>query len=483
MIAHHLSIARRLRPLALAAAAACAPFVAHAADAAPAPAARHPAALTVPKLPLRVRTLPNGLQVVQVFTPDAANASVQVWYRTGSKDDPAGRSGFAHLFEHLMFKSTKHLESESFDRLTEDVGGANNAFTADDTTAYHQVIPPNHVERLLWAEAERMVNLTVDEANFKSERSVVEEELRQRVLADPYGRFFNAIPKAGYLVHPYKRPGIGSIEDLEAASLEDVRAFYKTYYRPDNAVLIVTGPTPPKQLDAWVDKYFGVLKHDASPVPRVTVKEAVRTEGARVAVTGPNVPLPAIALLWQGPGRSAKDAAALRVASALLGDGDASRLHESLVVKKRLTSNVGFDADLNADAGLLIAYGIASNGKSLADIEAALQAEVERLANEPVAPAEIEKVRTRLLTAKLVERQTALGQGMAVGEAVIWRGGDPAAVNTELPELQAVTAVDVQRVMKQYVVGHPRVVVEYTQEKAPEAPNAASAPETKKEGK
>jgi zinc protease len=477
---------RRLRRTVIALAAASAALAASAAPAgasapaaASAPGATHaahrPAALAVPQLPLRVRTLANGLQVVQVRTPDAANASVQVWYRTGSKDDPAGRSGFAHLFEHLMFKSTKYLAAESFDRLTEDVGGANNAFTADDTTAYHQIIPPNHVERLLWAEAERMSHLTVDEANFKSERKVVEEELRQRVLASPYGRFFNAIPKAGYLVHPYKRPGIGSIEDLEAASLEDVRAFYRTYYRPDNAVLIVTGPTDAAQLDAWVDKYFGPLTHPAEPVPRVTVKEPVRTDSPRVQVTGPNVPLPAVALLWQGPGKGAHDAAALRVAAALLADGDASRLHEVLVVKKRLTSNVGFDADLNKDAGLLIGYGIAASGQSLADIDAALQAEAKRLAEGPIAPAELEKVRTRLVTAALVDRQTPLGQGMAIGDAVIMRG-DPSGVNHDLPELQAVTAADVQRVLKQYVVGRPHATVEYTQEKAPAAPAVAPAP-------
>jgi zinc protease len=440
----------------------------------------------VPRLPLRVRTLANGLQVVQVYTPDAADASVQVWYRTGSKDDPAGRSGFAHLFEHLMFKSTKYLPAESFDRMTEDVGGENNAFTADDTTAYHEVIPPNHVERLLWAEAERMTHLDVNEENFKSERHVVEEELRQRVLADPYGRFFNAIPKAGYIAHPYKRPGIGSIEDLDAASLEDVRAFYKTYYRPDNAVLIVTGPTPPQQLDAWVDKYFGPLTHLDTPVPRVTIKEPVRTDSPRVQVTGPNVPLPAVALLWQGPPKSAHDAAALRVAAALLGDGDSSRLHEVLVVKKRLTANVGFDADLNKDAGLLIAYGIASNGKSLAEIDAALQAEIKRLATGPIAPAELEKVRTRIVTGALVDRQTPLGQGMAIGDAVIMRG-DPEGVNRDLPELQAVTAADVQRVLRQYVLGHPHATVEYTQEAAPAAapaaPPAATAPQTNQEGR
>ena len=182
--------------------------------------------LDVPKIGFSERVLPNGLEVISVRSNTSPTVSVQVWYHVGARDDPQGRSGFAHLFEHLMFKSTKYLKAEQFDRLTEDVGGSNNAFTSDDVTAYHEVVPSNHLETLLWAEAERMSNLNVDDANFKSERAVVEEEYRQRILASPYGRFFNAIAPAAYLKHPYKRPSIGSIEDLEAATLDDVTAFH-----------------------------------------------------------------------------------------------------------------------------------------------------------------------------------------------------------------------------------------------------------------
>jgi len=474
----HLPTTRPWRPVLVAAALACSvawPLSAQAATAASAAQPSH--ALAVPRLPIRTRTLPNGLLLVQIRDASAASASVQVWYRVGSKDDPQGRSGFAHLFEHLMFKSTAHMKSETFDRLTEDVGGNNNAFTADDTTAYHAVVPPNHVERILWAEADRMGQLNVDEANFHSERAVVEEELRQRVLADPYGRFFNAIPKVGYLEHPYKRPGIGSIENLDASSLDDVKAFYRTYYRPDNAVLIVTGPTDEKQLDAWVDKYFGPLTHPDAPVPRVHVTEPVRKDSPTVQVTGPNVPLPAIALVWQGPAKSAHDAAALRMAASLLADGDSSRMHEAMVVRKPLAQTVGFSADLNADAGLLIAYAIAASGKPLPVIDEALQAEIKALATRPITPAELDKVRTRLVTATLVERQTPLGQGMAIGDAVIMRG-DPEGANRDLAELQAVTAADVQRVLRRYVLGHPHATIAYTQDKTP-APAAAA---DKKEG-
>ena len=176
----------------------------------------------------------------------------ELWYHVGSKDDPERRSGFAHLFEHIMFKATKNMKSEMMDRLTEDVGGFNNAFTNPDVTVYYEVVPSNYLQTLLWAEAERLSGLTVDEPNFKSERSVVQEEFRQGVLAPPYGMLEYLIEQQSFITHPYKRSTIGSIEDLEAATLPDVRAFHSTYYRPDNATLVVVGDFEPKQFDAWV---------------------------------------------------------------------------------------------------------------------------------------------------------------------------------------------------------------------------------------
>ena len=164
-------------------------------------------AAEVPPIQFKQRTLANGLKVFTSLDRTTPNVTVQVWYGVGSKDDPEGRSGFAHLFEHLMFKATRNMPAESIDRMTEDVGGFNNASTADDYTDYYEVVPANHLERLIWAEADRMGGLVVDEESFRSERDVVKEELRQRVLSDPYGRFFRlVIPEASYNVHPYKRP-------------------------------------------------------------------------------------------------------------------------------------------------------------------------------------------------------------------------------------------------------------------------------------
>ncbi len=427
------------------------------------PAAAPTAILKVAPIVYRERRLANGLQVITVENRSSPTVSVQVWYHVGSRDDPQGRSGFAHLFEHMMFKSTVNLRAEQFDRLTEDVGGANNAFTTEDVTAYEDVVPSNHVETLLWAEAERLMNLKVDEGNFGSERAVVEEEYGQRVLASPYGRLFNALSSASFLHHPYKRPTIGSIADLDAATLGDVVAFHARHYRPDNATLVVAGDFDHKQLDAWIDKYFAPVPRPAAPLPSFEASEPAWQSERTVHVTGPQVPLPAVALTWLAPPVTSPDAPALQVAAAVLAGGDSSRLNQSLVYRQRVATQAGFNADLRVGPGLLIAYAIAAGGKSPADVSAALLAEVTRLVKTPPSAAELAKVKTQLVTAAFTSRQTPLGLASAIAEAAVLEG-NAGRVNTDLGDMQRVTAADVQRVMHRYVLGAHKVTIDYRQE-------------------
>src|SRR5215218_6784321 len=291
----------------------------------------------MPQLKFTDRTLANGMRVLSAPDPSSPTVAIQVWYHVGSKDDPTSRSGFAHLFEHIMFKSTKNMKSEMMDRLTEDVGGFNNAFTADDVTVYFEVVPSNYLETLIWAEADRLSGLNVDDPNFKSERDVVKEEFRQGVLAPPYGRFEYLLQEKSFSEHPYKRPGIGSIEDLDAASLKDVQEFHTTYYRPDNATLVVVGDFDPKQLDAWVDKYFAPIPKPNRPLPRVKTKEPERQSEARFTEYGSN-DLPAVGLTYLTPRQADADSDALRVADAILSAGEPSRLYNSLIYTQQLAA-------------------------------------------------------------------------------------------------------------------------------------------------
>jgi zinc protease len=428
----------------------------------------------VPPIVYKQRTLPNGMQVYTSLDRTTPNVTVQVWYGVGSKDDPQGRSGFAHLFEHMMFKATKDLPPESFDRMTEDVGGMNNASTWDDFTNYYEVVPANHLERLIWAEGQRLGSLVVDEPNFKSERDVVKEELRQRVLASPYGRLFSLyLPEATYATHPYHRPGIGSIEQLDAATIDDVRAFHQAYYRPDNAALIIVGNFDEAKLNAWIDRYLAPIRKPAQPIKRVTAVEPPRKAAGVFNGYGPNVPLPAVAMTWLGPKASDPDAPALKVLDGILSSGKSSRLYDSLVYDKQIAAQIFSNADLPQQPGSFMVGAIMSSGHSIDEGEAALLAEVKRLRDAPPTAAELNEAKNELVAGKLRERETIDGRAFALGYA-LRINGNAAKANTELSDLQAVTAADVQRVAQKYLDPQRRMTIRYRAES--ERPKGETAP-------
>ncbi len=420
-------------------------------------------AVSVPPLQFQHETLPNGLEVYSVEDHSSPTVAVQVWYHVGSKDDPDKRSGFAHLFEHMMFKGNDHLTPDTFENLTENIGGENNAYTAADVTVYHEVVPSNYLNPILWAEAERMSALALNEANFKSERDVVKEEYRQRILANPYGEFFLDSIKNSYAVHPYKRPGIGSIEELDASKLPEVRAFHSTFYRPDNATLIVVGDFQPNELHDWVAKYFGAIKKPSEKIPRVTAKEPPRKEDKTIVKYSPKVPLPAIAVTYLAPSLRDKDAPALALADEILSGGDSSRLYQSLVYEQQIAQQASFSADLNQDLGLLTARMILASGKTPAEAEKALSAQLDKFLQEGVTAEELAKAKNRFLTGKLMERETNNGKASALGEAAVVYG-DPDRVNTDLAKLQAVTADEVKEAMNRYLTNKKKVVIEYLPE-------------------
>ncbi len=428
-------------------------------------------AQTIPPIPLKTRSLPNGLRVYTVQDRSTPTVAIHVWYRVGSKHDPEGRSGFAHLFEHIMFKSTKNMPSEMLDRLTEDVGGFNNATTLDDATAYYEVVPSNYLETLLWAEAERMGSLNVDDPAFKSERDVVKEEFRYRILAPPYGRFFYALAKNSFTKHPYRRPGIGSIEDLDAATLDDVRSFHSMFYRPDNALLVVVGDFEQPQLDGWIDKYFANIPKPDAQMPNVNVPEPPYASERRITEYAPNVPLPALGMVWQAVPASHADSVPLHVAATLLAEGESSRLQEKLV-RGEIAQEVFVDADLREDLGLFDAIVILGGEHQPAEAEKILRSEIAALAEKPVPAAELEKAKNLILTGALRERETSNGKAFSIGESLVLRN-DANFINTGLAKLQAVTAADVQRVVRKYMIeGKPLVLTYLDESKKPAAGGA-----------
>ena len=406
-------------------------------------------------------TLANGLRVYAIRDTSTPNVAVQVWYDVGSKDDPKGRSGFAHMFEHLMFKATRNLVPEQMDRLTEDVGGYNNASTNDDYTNYFEVIPANHLERLLFAEADRMASLVVEPKSFASERDVVKEELRQRTLAQPYGKLFSIYyPETAYSVHPYARPGIGSLADLEAAKIDDVRAFHATYYRPDNAILVVSGNFDPGQLNRWVEKYFAPIARPSQPIPRVTITEPVRTAATTRTVYEANTPLPAVLISYHIPADKSPDTPAITVLNAILATGESSRLYETLVYRDQLAQSAATFLDTKQATGNLVAYAILADGKTAAAGEAALKAQIARLRDQPVSADELREAKNEILTSAIEARETAEGKASTLAAAVLI-DGDPTASDRQLAAVAKVTAADVQRVARAYLKDTQSATIRY----------------------
>lgn len=414
----------------------------------------------MPRINFKERTLANGLKFYSIEDHSSPTVAIHVWYHVGGKDDPTGRSGFAHLFEHIMFKSTKNMKSEMMDRLTEDVGGENNAFTAEDVTVYHETVPSNYLETLVWAESDRLSSLNVDDANFKSERSVVQEEFRQSVLAPPYGKLDLLIEDKSWTKHPYRRSVIGSIEDLESATLQDVQQFHSNYYRPDNATLVIAGDFDQKQLDGWVDKYFGRIPKPAAKLPRVDVKEPARTREGRYVEYNTNVPLPAVVFTYLVPPASSTDSYALRIADTILSGGTSSRLYQSLVYQQQIAAEANSGADLREDAGLFTFRVTLASDKKPEDAERSLLAEIKRLQETPVSAAELEKAKNQVVTNQLRRLETNNGKALTLGQAAVLYG-DANRINTDIERLQAVTAADVQRAMQKYLTDTNRVVIYY----------------------
>ena len=423
--------------------------------------------LTVAPINMKERSLANGLRIVTVQDNSNPTVSIHVWYDVGGKNDPPGRSGFAHMFEHMMFKATKHMPNEKMDRLTEDVGGFNNASTWPDFTNYFEVVPSNHLEPLLWAESDRMVNLTVDDANFASERDVVKEEYRLRILDPPYGRLYWALDDVTFQKHPYRRGVIGDLDQLGAATRADAEKFYKEYYRPDNAVLIVVGDFEQKQLDGWIDKYFGRIPKPADKIARVSESEPEWAVERRVQITGPIVPFPATAIVYRAPRTNSPDIPVLRIASSILSDGQSTRLYRSLIREQQIAQEADLELTFNTEGGRMAFVAIGAEKGTSENLEKAMLAELKKIQDEGVTAKELEKAKNRLVADAIGSRETNDGKATVIEQAIAYQGNAKAA-NDEVRMLQAVTAADVQRVMKQYFKDNNRVVIYYNQAKSAE---------------
>ena len=415
------------------------------------------AAIRPIRLDYQLATLPNGLKVVLSEDHSTPIVHVQLWYHVGSKNGKPGRTGFAHLFEHLMFKGSKNVQPEGHTSMIASRGGQSNAYTRDDETVFWETVPAQDLPLALWLEADRMATLRIDKETFANERAVVKEERRLRVDNQPFGRLNEIIYDQAFTVHPYKHSTIGSMEDLEAASVEDVRDFYRTYYVPSNATLAIVGDLDSAEAIALVAQYLGRVPKAGHEVPRDIAQEPAQTTEKRITLQEP-WPLPAVIVAYHVTYDGDPDSYPLHIAAKVLSDGQSSRIYQKLVYERQIAVAAFGAANLIEDPNLFYAVAIVQPGQETEDAASALIAEFDRLKASPISEHELQRTKNQFARDYILTRNSAQNKAMVLAHALVIHN-DIKTADDEFEIFQNITAADVQRVAQKYFKPENRLVL------------------------
>jgi predicted Zn-dependent peptidase len=401
--------------------------------------------------------LKNGLRVIIAADHHAPVFSIAVSYNVGSRNERRGRTGFAHLFEHMMFKGSENVGPGEHFMLIFTNGGNMNGTTDQDRTLYYESLPTNQLDLGLYLEADRMRSLVINKDNLDNQRNAVQEERRIAVDNNPYGHTGELIDSLSYDNFAYQHSVIGSMADLNAASVEDVQQFFRTYYAPNNAVIAIVGDVNPSECLAKVRKYFEAIPRQPDPDP-VDRTEAPRTAERRLTVEDPLARLTRVDMTYLVPPSSDADDAALQVLSTILGSGRSSRLYEAVVHQGQLATNAASFKGESRGPGLLQVRATLNPGKTPADYEKVVYAEIEKLQAAPPADWEVEKARTAAKRGVVGQLQSSLSRAATMSQDALFYN-DPGRINTQVARFAAITPADVQRVAKKYLIAGNRSVI------------------------
>jgi zinc protease len=397
-------------------------------------------------------TLKNGMRVIVKEDRRAPTAVQMVWYRVGSVDEVDGTSGVAHVLEHMMFKGTPSVGPGEFNKRVAAAGGRDNAFTSRDYTAYYQQVPKEKLEEMMQLEADRMRHLNVDAKEFEQEIKVVMEERRMRTDDNPQSKLFEQMTAVAFQAHPYRRPIIGWMNDLETMTVADAKAWYDTWYVPNNAYAVITGDVDHQAVFALAEKYYGPLEGRALPVRKAQTEPT--QEGVRkVSVKAP-AELPVLIMGYKAPVlrdvEKDSEPYALDMLSAILDGHDAARFNKKLVRENKVALSVGIDYDATGRGpGMLYLHGSPSEGKTVADLEAALRAEIAHVQKDGVSEQELKRAKAQLLASQVYKLDSMFGQAMEIGQNE--SAGIPyQKISRMLEKLQQVTAAEIQAVAQKY---------------------------------
>lgn len=403
--------------------------------------------------------LDNGLHVILHEDHTTPIVTVAIMYHVGSKNEDPKRTGFAHFFEHLMFEGSKNIDRGQFDKIMESAGAANNANTSQDRTYYYEILPSNQLELGLWIESERLLHAKIDTVGVETQRKVVKEERSQSYDNRPYGSVIEETFKRAYKVHPYNWLPIGSAQYIDDATIDEFRDFYKTFYVPENATLVIAGDLEVENTKDLIAKYFSDIPKGGNEIPRPKVIEPPLLAEIRDTVYD-NIQLPLVLQAYRIPAMGTEDYYSLEMLTTLLSSGESSRMQKSVVDQKQKAVNVGAFPFSLEDSGIFIAYGISNQGVAADDLESAMQEELERVKNERITELEFQKLQNQIENDFVSGNSTIAGVANSLARYSVLLDNTN-LINSEIDRYMKVTIDDIQNVAKKYLDKNNRVVLYY----------------------
>lgn len=403
--------------------------------------------------------LDNGMHVILHQDNSTPIVVVSVMYHVGSKNENPERTGFAHFFEHLLFEGSKNIERGEFDKYITNAGGVNNANTSNDRTYYYEVLPSNQLKLGLWLESERLMHAQIQKIGVETQREVVKEEKRQRYDNQPYGTILPEIMKRAYTEHPYRWTPIGSLEHLNAASLDEFVDFYETFYVPENATLSIAGDIEMEEAKKLIEDYFAPIPKGGKEIPRPDIVEPEQKDEVRDTIYD-NIQLPAVIQAYHMPAQGTKDSYALEMLSTALSGGQSARMYKSLVDEQQKALQVAAIPFSSEDPGLYLLFGLPTIGGDLKELENAMGAEIKKVQNELISDKEFEKIRNQKENDFISSNSRMAGIAESLANYHVYYG-DANLINKEIDRYMEVTKEDIRRVANEYLTEDNRVVLYY----------------------
>lgn len=403
--------------------------------------------------------LPNGLHVILHEDHATPIVAVSVMYHVGSKNEDPQRTGFAHFFEHLLFEGSENIKRGEYMKLVQAAGGQLNANTTQDRTYYYEELPSNQLELALWMESERMLHAKIDNVGVETQRKVVKEEKKQRYDNTPYGQLLNVVYENDFTKHPYRWTPIGKEQYIDQAKLDEFMDFYKTFYVPNNAVLVVGGDIDPAKAKDFIEKYFGSIPKGTKAIPRPTEMEPAQTAERRVKFYD-NIQLPAVIVAYHAPKLGSEDSYAMDMLTNLLSRGKSSIFHNELVDKQQKALETGAFSIPNEDPGVVLMFGITNAGVQTDDLEKAMLTEVDKVKKGEISDDDFKKLKNQEENDFVSQNQRILGVINNLATYYTFMGNAD-LINTELERYNKITKDDLKRVANKYFTTENRLVVDY----------------------